>query len=330
MKVFDFDPADHREAYQRDGWVHVKGGATQEFLDAARLLVLQQTTAQRLGGKGLAGQKDQYLFDLPASLEPGRDLFDVIAPLTGLRRSTTTLSERHVKAYSADADPWPAAHKDRLSSQVSVGISVEVPSGSHLVLYPHDDRWVNPFLSTGLRDSLEPGALPEVVLAEVDGVEIHDEPGDVIVFPGSSMWHLRRRSAGAVNIYLKFNDFDADPLGEDPSTAPRRADTLAALHGPGEALETLVPVLSRRFDSVVEERSRAGWRRTLSAVVWGGPPVPLSDPEALLLRALEPTRPVSALRAAPPGDLQPEDVDAGVRRLAERGVCDLLPVLTRP
>ena len=330
MKVFDFDPGDHRDAYRREGWVHVKGGATPEFLSAARRFVLDRTTAQRLGGRGLAGQKDQYLFELPAAVDPGEALFDVLAHLTGLRRSTMTLSERHVKAYSQDADPMPAAHKDRLSSQISVGISVEVPLGSHLVLYPHHDRWVNPFLSTGLRGALEPDRLPEVVLAGAEGVEIHDEPGDVVVFPGSSVWHLRRRSAGAVNIYLKFNDFDADPLGEDPSTDERRAATLAALRGPAEALVTLAPVLSRRFDSIVEERSRVGWRRTLSAVVWGGPPVTLSDAEAMLLRSLEPARPISSLQATPPGGLEAEQVEAALRRLAERGVCDLLPAVPTP
>ena len=37
------------------------------------------------------------------------------------------------------------------------------------------------------------------------------------MFYGSEIWHLRRRSAGSVNLYLKFNDFDYDPLGEDPN-----------------------------------------------------------------------------------------------------------------
>ena len=56
-------------------------------------------------------------------------------------------------------------------------------------------------------------------------MEIYDEPGDVMMFPGSAVWHLRRNSANTVNLYLKCNDFDCDPLAEDPSTERRRLDT---------------------------------------------------------------------------------------------------------
>lgn len=329
MNVFAFRPADHREAYARAGWVHIKDGVDPGFLALIRQFIAERAAAERLAGKGLAGQKDQYLLELPPEVDYGRDLFDRVAELTGLRRETMTLSERHVKAYSKDAHPFPSAHKDRLSSQVSIGLSVEVPPGSYLVLYPDHDRTVNPFLSTGLRDSLEPDRLPEVVLEGAEGVEVHDAPGDVIVFPGSSVWHLRRRSAGAVNVYLKFNDFDADPLGEDPSTGERRAATLAALGTPTGTLSELVPVLSRRFDSVVEEHSRAGWGRLQSAAVWGEHPIAITDPEAALLRSLtSPARPVSAVVAAPPGDLRSEDVEPALRRLAARGAVDLLPPST--
>ncbi len=320
MSVFAFRWDDHRDAYARDGWVHVKDGIAPEFLAAAREEIAGRQASEPLATKGVSGQKDQYVLDFPSWVDYGRDLFDVIAPLTGLRRETMTLSERHVKAYAADADPFPTAHKDRLASQVSVGLSLEVPTGSHLLLYPEDDRSVNPFLGTGLRDSLEPDRMPEVVLKDARAVEIHDSPGDVVIFPGSSVWHLRRRSAGTVNIYLKFNDFDADPLGEDPSSALRRAATLAALAGPLELLEPLVPVLSRRFDSVVHECSRVGWRESASAAVWGQPPVPLSDEEVTLLRRIDARTTVATFTASA------DAAGRAVRRLAERGVVDLLPV----
>ena len=168
-----------------------------------------------------------------------------------------TLSERHVKAYDADANPRPVAHKDRFSSQISVGISLVVPPGSHLVLYPFDDVDENPFLDTWLYDSLEPPRRPEVVLEGAPAIELYDEPGDVIVFRGSAFWHLRRNSANAVNIYLKFNDFGCDPLAEDPSTPERRSSTL-------ELLAVIIvnalrdPVLARRFDSVTRSYRREG------------------------------------------------------------------------
>jgi len=187
----------------------------------------------------------------------------------------------------------------------------------------HDERDVNPYyVSTGLRESLEPEALPEVTLRDAAKVEVHDAPGDVIVFRGSSIWHLRRRSAGTVILYLKMNDFDSDPLGEDPSTATRREETARALCANGEYFAASVVVLARRFDSVQHNHGRGGLELR-AAVVAGEPPVPLSDAEAAVLRAVDGHTPCAVLTT------RTEGFDAGaaqqaIRRLAARGVLDLL------
>ena len=34
MRIFAVDPADHRDEYQRQGWIHIKNGMTPEFLAA--------------------------------------------------------------------------------------------------------------------------------------------------------------------------------------------------------------------------------------------------------------------------------------------------------
>lgn len=324
MKVFAFDPGDYQEAYLQDGWVHVKDGVDPTFFAIAKESIARRAASERLASKGISGEKDQYLFDFPPDVDYETDIFDVIAALSGVRRDTITLSERHVKAYSEDADPRPPAHKDRLSSQVSVGISIDVPRGSHLVLYPTEHRETNPFLTTGLRSSLEPDAVPEVVLKDSVGVEVHDAPGDVIIFPGSSTWHLRRLSAGTVNIYLKFNDFGADPLGEDPWTSRRRAATQVALSASPGQLTALVPVLSRRFDSIVSEYSRAGWREMVSASVWGQASVPLSAIDVAVLQRLGRGRTYAEIVGEADADSQP-DTGRALRRLATRGVVDLLP-----
>lgn len=310
MKVFDFDPDQYRRRYEEQGWVHVRRGLTQEFLDEARRLVAASQADRPLGGRGIAGEKAQFVFDFP---EAGHydELFDVVARMCGLDRDRVTLSERHIKAYESDAEPHPTAHKDRFASQVSVGLSLEVPTGSHLVLYPEDDVWENPLLTTGLRDMLPPDRQPEVTLQGAHEEVIHDEPGDVIAFRGSAFWHLRRLSAGTVNVYLKFNEFGSDPLGEDPSTPRRRSDTLALL-GRDDELSRAVPVLSRQFDSVAREYRREGWPERLVAHVWGQAQVPVSEEEFALLRAVDGRTPASAL-----------DGDA-VRRLAQAGVLDLL------
>ncbi|HEX2039064.1 MAG TPA: hypothetical protein VHF47_04935 [Acidimicrobiales bacterium] len=310
MKVFSFSPAAYREAFEQHGWVHVRDGLTSEFLDAALATVAQAERDRRLGGRGIAGAKAQFVFEFPEA-DHYDELFDAVAELCGLDRPAVTLSERHIKAYEADADPDPVAHKDRFASQVSMGLSLVVPEGSHLVLYPEDDVWENPFLNTALRDSLEDDRLPEVVLEGAQGVEIHDAPGDVVVFRGSAFWHLRRNSAETVNVYLKFNDFGADPLGEDPTTPQRRAATLALLEGD---VAGVVPVLARRFDSVFREYRREGWPERLFANVWGQNPFPLSEAEDELLRSVDGRRTVAELGVDP----------ALVRRLARRGALDLL------
>jgi hypothetical protein len=317
MSVFAFDWREYADRYREHGWVHIKRGASSVFVEEARRRIRED--AAQIDGRGLRGEKRQHLFDFPADVDLGRDLFDVLAPLCGLDRATTTLSERHVKAYDEDADPRPVAHKDRFSSKVSVGISVEVPPGSHLVLYPFDDVGENPFLDTWLYDSLEPPQRPEVVLRKAREIEIHDEPGDVIVFRGSAFWHLRRESANAVNIYLKFNDFDCDPLGEDPSTSARRSSTLELLASDHRELLSAVPVLARRFDSVTRSYRREGWDPVLLATVWGLNPVPISDDEFALLRRLDGMSTIGSL-----SDGLADGVFAAVTRLAERGVIDLL------
>lgn len=315
MKIFDFSPADYRSTYAERGWVHVRGGLNEEFLAAAQRQVAERRAAGPLSGQGIAGAKEQFVFEFTEAAHY-EELFDAVAAMCGLDRAGLTLSERHIKSYEPDAAPYPNAHKDRFASQVSMGLSLTVPEGSHLVLYPEDDVWENPFLDTALRDSLEPDRVPEVVLQGATEVEIHDQPGDVIVFRGSAMWHLRRQSADTVNIYLKFNEFGSDPLGEDPSTGRRREATLTALEeAESPALDGHVPALARRFDSVSREYRREGWPERLFAHVWGQNRFPVSEKEAAVLRAVDGRSTVADLGLDP----------AAVARLARRGALDLRP-----
>jgi hypothetical protein len=178
-------------------------------------------------------------------------------------------------------------------------------------------------VSTALRESLEPEARPEVTLRDAPSAEVYDEPGDVIVFRGSSIWHLRRRSAGAVNLYFKMNDFDADPLGEDTTTDARRADTACALDACDDVFAASVPMLARRFESVQCNYGRGG-RELCAAVVAGQPPRPLSDAEVAVLRVVDGHTACAGLMARRAG-LNEAATGPAIRRLAARGVLDLLP-----
>jgi hypothetical protein len=240
-----------------------------------------------------------------------------------------TLSERHIQIYEANAAPEPPAHKDRFPSQVSMGFSISIPAESRLVLYPWSHRETNPFnTSAGLRRHLQPDELPERLLKDARELVLDDADRDVVMFPGSTTWHLRRHAANALNLYVKFNDFGLDPLGEDPFTDGRRARTLAAVKSGADSLAQLVPMLSRRLDTVSRTATRDGWREVLEARVFGEEPVGITELQHAAITTLDGSETVAAL-AARLGD--PVDAGAQIARLAELGVLDLVdaPVRSR-
>lgn len=330
MKVFDFDPRELRGRFAAAGWLHVRSGLTPEFLDYAQAHVDELLrAADPLRGAAVTGAKEQFVFPFPDGMDVREQVHAVVAELTGLSPERTVLSERHVKAYNADADPRPLAHKDRYASQISVGLTIRVGADSHVVLWPRDERAVNEHLTTGLRDSLGHDERPEQRVDDSSAVVLHDAPGDVLVFHGSSTWHLRRNSASTTLVYLKFNEFGSDPLGEDPTTPGRLAATRAVLTG-GD-VDGAVPDLARGFDSVASERGWEPQRRTWSVNVWReGVRQNRSVPAAWaeLLQAVEAGRTegltVADLAARGVAGLSADGVREAVRGLCERGALDLL------
>lgn len=319
MKIFDFDPSDYSDRYAASDWVHIPGGIGSDFLAYLQEYVQRRFRDTRVEGVSIGGTKDQALFEFPEDVDFPGELFDVVASLCGLNRETMTLSERHIKAYDDDAPAEPPAHKDRFASQVSIGLSIDIPAGSKLVLYPSEHRETNPFnISAALRESLEPERLPENLLRGAREEVIEDAPGDVVMFPGSGMWHLRRNAASATNLYLKLNDFNCDPLAEDPSTPTRRDQTLDRAKAADGDFGALVPVLSRRLDSITRQYTRERDLEVLQAHVWEQAPVGLEPREFELLRAVDGRARVSELTADGDGS------EASLRRLAERGALDLL------
>jgi hypothetical protein len=316
MKIFNFDPADYADQYARTGWVHIPGGIDPEFLAHLKDFTARRFAEQHVEGKAIGGAKEQALFEFPAETDFPGELFDSIAAVAGLNREGMTLSERHIKAYDADAPEFPVAHKDRFASQVSVGLSIDIPDESYLVLYPHTDVSVNPYnVSPQWLASLDPHERPEVVLKDAPEIRIDDQPGDVVMFPGSAVWHLRRFAANATNLYLKMNDFNSDPLGEDPSTEPRAKRTLELLASSNGHLPSLLPMLARRLDVVARQRSRDG-QEVLQAHLWDQQPVVLSQVEWDVIHAIDGSKSVAELGV--------DGAEDAIRRLGERGVIELV------
>jgi hypothetical protein len=193
VKIFAFDPSEYREQYEAQGWVYIPNGMSPEFLGELQEFTARSLAETKLDQFAIKGKKEQSLYDFPDSTDFPDEIFDVVSEVCGLNRSTMTLSERHIQAYDPDANPEPDAHKDRYPSQVSLGFSISIPAESRLVLYPYDHRSLNPFNSAAtFQRSLQPYELPNVALKDAREVVLDDHDGDVVMFPGSTTWHLRQ------------------------------------------------------------------------------------------------------------------------------------------
>ncbi len=323
MRAFSFDPAELAHEYEHQGWMHAPGGATDEFCDHVRRLVAA-AVGDPLHGQGIGGSKEQLLLEFPPAFDFHAELLVPMATLARLDPNRMTISERHVKMYLPDADPYPRPHKDRFASQVALGIAIEIPKNSHLVLYPDHARDVNPLLRAGLIESLPPAKQPEQALVDAREVAVFDRPGDVVAFPGASVWHLRRQSASTIIVYLKCNDFGSDPLGEDPRSVARRELTCCLL-ADDVAFHDAVPRLSTKFESVSREYGRDLRREWLNLKVWDQPSRMISEDEFQVLQAVDGRASVSSLSGActtTEGDHA--QVVAALRRLATLGALDVV------
>lgn len=295
MKLFDFDLDEARDRFGRDDWIHCRPGVTPEFLDHIREAADAHARRAELEGRGLAGAKQQLLYDFDSSVDLEQELFGPIARVFGLDPAGLVLSERHIKRYDDDAPPDPLPHKDRLASTISLGVTVRAPEGTRAFLHVDAAREVNQHMDTHLVASLGSADHPAVAVDAADALEISDQPGDVLAFAGSSTWHGRRSPAGAVLLYLKFNDFGADPLGEDPRHEARTQASRSRLASAadGDAVVGLGP----RFVAISERSIAPDWRSATVAEVWDRGPLQLAPLEADLLRACARRRSLRELQA---------------------------------
>ncbi len=326
MKLFNFDPEQHAEAYALRGYVHVRQGLTPEYHAVLCQQVEEQAQRSLLPEFQLGG-KQQALYDFPRDADYYAQLRAGVGGVTGLDCRALVVAERHIKAYEPDAEADPVAHKDRFASQVSVGFSVHVPERSRLILYPTTDVGVNPYHSWAeLRAALPPQRSPERVLANAEGVVLEDRPGDVVMFRGSALWHKRSDPANAVVLYFKMNAFNCDTLGEDPGTEARREATRRLLALDDAAFARLVPELGRRVEHVQRRCSR-DWQECICVSLAGAPPVEIDAFELAALRALDGQSPVGSILRRIPLDL---DAYGRLRRLAALGVLDLRAPESQP
>jgi hypothetical protein len=325
MSMFQFDPRQYAPGYKNDGFVHIPGGVTESFYGLLERQIEEYLLTHRLHDY-LVGDKQQAVYQLPEGERFRRELLDHVGVVCGVDPAALVMSERHIKVYDDGAAPNPLAHKDRFASQISMGISVHVPEGSTLVLYPYDHLEVNSFnSSTELRKSRMPDNPPERDLRSARRVEIADRPRDVVIFRGNSIWHLRARPAGTTMVYLKFNVWNCDPLGEDANTPDVRDRTCHLLELDDEALMRSIPLIGRRVD-YIHRRYDRNWQEVIGVVLWGQTHSTIDERELRTLRSIDGRSTLRTLiHAAGAGPDRSSIVDQ-VRRLAARGIIDLLPI----
>lgn len=290
MQVFCVDPGDYAQTFSEQGYVHISNAVSPGFLAFARNYSKdRQTERTAMKEWEFKQKKQQYLFEFPADFDLMTGLYGFVSTLTGLPLESLTLCERHIKVYEDLANTTPPPHKDRLASQIAVGIPLTVADNSDVILYPDDQLTINPFSSTAAwRSSLDQDTLPEITLQGIEPVRVHVEPGDAILFRGNSIYHERVNPAHTSLLYLKFNALRLDPLGEDPRT-PRQAEHSRRLlqdYSDSQLLKCRVEV-SPRLENIRRLYTRLYWKEVIQGNLWGEKEFTLGEDELALLLRIE-------------------------------------------
>jgi hypothetical protein len=117
------------------------------------------------------------------------------------------------------------------------------------------------------------------------------------------------------------NSFNCDPLGEDRKTEEYTKRTTANAELKDSDLEATVPLVGRRVDYFHTMYDR-DWKEIPGVVLWGEKHFTLDPHEMKFVRAIDSKRSVGAIAADAGADRA--KVLAGVRRMAKRGVIDLV------
>lgn len=273
-------PESARDEFSQRGWTHLAGVVQSSFLEHLREKLAAARRKPALDGPGIGGQKWQGIF--PLDRDGAQDICAFVSRVTDIPASKLTISQRHFMVYNPTAKTFPKPHKDRYSSAISMGIALEIPELSTLVLYPDGDRRTNPLLTTRYREILSHDDLPEQHKGKWAEVTIQDAPGDAVLFRGSEIWHSRINPAGAAHLYLMFNDQGLDPLGEDPHLEEIRRRSREEANSPIGLPDTAMLNLGSRLDTVGSFIGRSGFVEH-TAYVWPDEHVRLSPTERLII-----------------------------------------------
>lgn len=213
--MFNYDPSQGADRFKDNGFVHLHQVLKPDFVERLRRFYedSMRDAEHEQGEWKIKGKKRQFLFEF-ASDEEAEDFRQGMSAMTGIDPDRFTISERHLKVYDSAAEAWPAPHKDRAASTVSIGLPVRLPEGSTACVFPKLDYGPNREERAVFLSEDEYGDMSKLYDQE-ECVMLFEEVGDVIAFLGSAIYHERVRPAGAAILYIKVNGDGRDPLGED-------------------------------------------------------------------------------------------------------------------
>jgi hypothetical protein len=212
-RLFRRDIGPDLSAFHRDGYAVLRDFVDADFLSYCESN-LRGCLAEGQSDRDIPGKKSQFVLDWPRAARLRDELFFTAAALLRCAADAIVLSERHFHVYSADAPARPLPHKDRAATQLAIGIPLDT-GDSALMLFP-DASPANVIESAvGLRRALD-GCDARIAdfMARAPAVRLDTKRGDAIAFLGSRIFHERYDAAGTAILYLKLNNFGADPLGE--------------------------------------------------------------------------------------------------------------------
>lgn len=213
--MFNYDPGAAHAEFEQAGYVHLRSVLDPDVVEH----LMQYLEMALSDGQDeqqhwrIPGKKRQFLFDFP-NLAWAAEFRRAMATMTGIDPDHFTISERHLKVYEDDADPWPIPHKDRAASEVSIGLPIVIPRQSSACVFPTLQRGPNLEERAVFLTALD-HPLPGQIYKTEDCVMLHEQPGDIIAFLGSELNHERVHPAGAAILYIKVNGAGSDPLNEN-------------------------------------------------------------------------------------------------------------------
>jgi hypothetical protein len=226
--LFKRDLGESRKVFEAQGYILLKDVLSDEFMKYLKDFHNRSMTGNVAETEKwrISGKKQQFVFDF-RSQEEALEFRAGIAALTGMTPEKIAISERHLKQYDMDAPDYPQPHKDRAASKVSVGLPISLGEGTSVCVLPGLDRTAN----TGERAIfMTERDRPDVarIYQSKDALFLNEKLGDMIVFLGSTIWHERVRPRGTAVLYIKLNDENLDPLGEDIYAAMNAKAKVAA------------------------------------------------------------------------------------------------------